>query len=115
MNGLDLFAALGFVSASVFGLLGTNTQAALARSKLLEDANPLVAQAGRLWSPSRWLVKPGHRRARAGLEVRLRADPGAWQRYEVLRRELFAWNALESGVAMALAASVAGTIALLTS
>lgn len=115
MNSFGFYAALSFVAAAAFGLVGTNTQAALARSRLLTDANALVTQSGQLWTPIRWLVKPSRRRTRTRLEAELRRDLQAWPRYEVLCRELFAWNALESGAAMALAASVAGVVALLTS
>jgi len=55
---------------------------------------------------------PRRRRERAQIEAQLREDSERWSKYEVLRRELSAWNALESSVALAAGASI---LALLTS
>jgi len=115
VDTLSFYAPLGFVAAAFFGLLGTNTQARLARARLLNDEHPLVAQAGRLWTPFRWPVRRNHRQERSRLEADLKAEPAIWGRYQTLCEELSAWNALESGVAMALAASIAGAVAVATS
>jgi hypothetical protein len=111
--------------AAIWALLGTNAQAALARGQLLADDDPLIAAAGRAWTPlSRadpliaaaeraWTPlsrvtsrRRSRRRQRAEIEAELRRDSERWLHYEALRRELRAWNALESSVALAAVASV---------
>jgi hypothetical protein len=104
--GLDTYASTSFAIAPVWALTGTNTQARLSRERLLEDPDPRVVKAARLWSPTRWLARPTRRRRRAAAEAEVRSDPVLWRRYERLCQELSAWNALESSVALAFAASV---------
>jgi len=108
---LTLYAAILFLGAAFCALLGTNTQARVARRRLLADSNPLVAAAGQYWTPApRWLARPSHRRARTQVEAALKTDAVEWTRYETLRQELFAWNALESAVALALSASATALV-----
>jgi hypothetical protein len=45
------------------------------------------------------------------LEAEIMNDPQAWQRYQILCRDLFAWNALETSVAIAFVAAMCGGIA----
>ena len=107
-----LFAAI----AAYFGLIGTNAQAALAKQRLLADTNPLIAWAGRLWRPGfRWLARPARRHQRQEMEAKLREDAAEWARYDRLRRELWAWNAVESGVAMAFAGALSALAGVLLS
>jgi len=47
---------------------------------------------------------------RAEVEAELRKDSERWGRYDLLRRELRAWNNLESSVALAAAASALALI-----
>jgi hypothetical protein len=102
-----IFAALWFANAAVLALYGTNVQAALARERLLGDADPLVAAAGRLWRPyPAWMATPAGRRRRSDAEAKVRVDPARGARYDRLRRELSAWNALESSSALAATASI---------
>jgi hypothetical protein len=88
------------------GLGGTNAQAALAKGRLLADDDALITAAGRAWTPLRHLTSRRRRRQRAKIEAELRKDSKRWSRYDVLLRELRAWNMLESSVAFAAAASV---------
>jgi hypothetical protein len=98
------------VIAALFALVGTNTQARLARQILLADKDPLIAEAGGLWTPMprwlSWLSRPSHRRRLAAIENEVRNKQERATRYDRLCAELFAWNALESSVAFALPASV---------
>ncbi|MGH3117927.1 MAG: hypothetical protein ACRDWY_07365 [Actinomycetes bacterium] len=107
---MAIYVAASFAMAAIWALMGTNVQAALSRQRLLEDEDPRVAVAGRLWRPLqfRWLKSAKRRRA---AEVEFRDDPIAWRRYQRLITELFAWNALESSVAIATPAAL---IALVT-
>jgi hypothetical protein len=109
---LSILLTLWLAGAAVFALVGTNTQARLSRERLLADDDPLVAEAGRLWTPyPRWLSRPGRRRRRTAIEVQVRLDPERAKRYDRLRAELVAWNALESSVALAFAASIVAVVA----
>lgn len=102
-----VYAAASFTIAALMALVGTNTQARLARQVLLADDDPLIAEAGRLWTPiPRWLSRRRRRRRIAEIEEALDRHPVRAKRYERLRAELFAWNALESSVALVLPASV---------
>jgi len=105
-----VYAAASFATAALMALVGTNTQARLARQVLLSDEDPLIAEAGRLWTPTprwlSWLSRPSRRLRVAEIEAELARDPDRIKRYERLRAELFAWNALESSVALVLPASV---------
>jgi len=112
-SGIEISAAIMFAGSSLMGLVGTNAQARLAKSRLLSDPNPLVVSAGLLWWPSRWLMPPRLRRRRLAVERELRQDAESWRRYELLCKELFAWNALESAVVVALFASLAALVAVL--
>jgi|AntAceMinimDraft_13_1070369.scaffolds.fasta_scaffold70874_1 hypothetical protein len=106
MNQLTIYITGFFIIAAFFALAGTNTQARISRNRLLQDADPQIAEAGKLWRPIRWLTKPSIRKTRRALELQLKRDSQQWARYKNLCAELFAWNALESGVAMALSASL---------
>jgi hypothetical protein len=99
-----------FLIAALWALEGTNQQAALAKGRLLADDDPLIAAAGREWTPFRLVASRRRRRKRAEIESLLRVDPKRWRRYDVLRRELRAWNMLESSVALAAAASIAALV-----
>jgi hypothetical protein len=39
-------------------------------------------------------------------EAQIKQDPAGWRRYQNLRQELWAWNAVESGVAAGFAAAL---------
>jgi len=110
-----IYATVLLAIAAVLALVGTNGQARLSRERLLADADPLVAEAGRLWRPPpTWLnSRPSRRRRRASVEEQLRRDPERAKRYDRLCAELFAWNALESSVALASVASVIAAVALI--
>ena len=107
---MAVYAVGTLVFAALLALVGTNTQARLARQILLADEDPLIAEAGRLWTPTprwlSWLSRPSRRSRRAAVEEELRKNPERAKRYDRLCAELFAWNALESSVALALPASV---------
>lgn len=106
---MAVYAAATLVFAALLGLIGANTQARLARQVLLTDEDSLIAEAGRLWTPTpRWLrwLSSSRRRRLDAIEEELRKDPERAKRYDRLCAELFAWNALESSVALALPASV---------
>jgi hypothetical protein len=95
-------------------LMGTNAQAAVAKRKLLSDPSPLVVRAGRLYRPGpKWLHRRSVRRARKQAEAQIKQDPAGWRRYENLRQELWAWNAVESGVAAGFAAALAALYAVI--
>ena len=102
---------LMFLIAAIWALEGTNEQAALAKGRLLADDDPLIAAAGREWAPSRLLTSRRRRQRRTEIEALLREDPKRWRRYDVLRRELRAWNMLESSVAIAAATSILALLA----
>jgi hypothetical protein len=109
---MGLYVSIQFAIAAMLALVGTNAQARLSRGRLLADEDPLVAEAGRLWTPGpRWLAAPTYRRRREAVEVRLREDPERAKRYDRLRTELFAWNAIETSVALAAAASLVSIVA----
>jgi hypothetical protein len=97
-----------FLIAAIWALEGTNEQAALTKRQLLADDDPLIAAAGRAWTPLPRLLS-GRRRK---IEAELRKDTERWSRYDELRRQLRAWNMLESSVAVA---AVASLLALLAS
>lgn len=113
--GLYVAGTLAF--AALLALIGTNTQARLARQVLLADDDPLISEAGRLWTPMprrlSLLSRPSHRRRREAAEEKVRQDPDRAGRYNRLEAELFAWNALETSVALAFVASVIAAIAAL--
>jgi hypothetical protein len=109
---MGLYVSVQFAIAALLALAGTNAQARLSRGRLLADEDPLIAEAGRLWTPGpRWLSRPSRRRRGESVEARLRQDPERARRYDRLRTELFAWNALETSVALASAASFVAIIA----
>lgn len=113
---MDLgFIGLVFLAiASIWALMGTNAQARIARDRLLEDPDGAIVLAGRLWRPGpRWLARKGTRQRRAAAEARVREEPERFQKYERLRQELWAWNALESAVAMAFAGSLTAVVGVL--
>jgi hypothetical protein len=103
---MDTLITLWLANAAFFALFGTNTQARLARERLLADTDPLIATAARLWRPVRCLMTPTRRRERAVAEAAIRIDPARSNRYDRLRQELSAWNALESSVALAAVAAL---------
>jgi hypothetical protein len=112
MNRLPAWLVpLWFLIAAIWALEGTNAQAALTRRRLLADDDPLIAAAGRAWTPLRILASRRRRRQRAEIEAELRKDPDRWGRYDLLRRELRAWNMLESSVALASGASIMALLA----
>lgn len=112
MNPWDFNATFYLTGAALLGYLGTNTQAALAKQRLLDDPDPLIAEAGRLWTPVRWFgIGPARRRRRYEVEAELRADDVRWGRYRRLLRELTAWNQVESSIVLALAGSVYAILA----
>lgn len=102
---------LWFLIAAIWALGGTNAQAQLARKQLLADDDPLIADAGRAWTPSRLVAPRRKRRQRAEIEAELRKDPERWARYDELLRQLRAWNLLESSVAFAAGASILALVA----
>jgi hypothetical protein len=103
-----------FLIAAIWALQGTNAQAAMARQRLLTDDDPLIAAAGRAWRPGpRLVAPPSLRRRRVQIEAMLRSDPKRWSKYQTSLRELSAWNALESSVAIAAGASVLALVAAL--
>ena len=109
-----LAATVLFAVAACFALIGTNAQARLSRGRLLADDDPLIAEAGRTWTPGpRWLATPSRRRRHAAAEQKLRQDPERASRYAQLRAELAAWNLLESSAALAAAASFLAVVATL--
>jgi hypothetical protein len=99
--------------AAVWALAGTNSQAALARDRLLADDDSLIVAAGKLWRPVPQLASRRLKRQRAEIEVELRKDSKRWSRYQELRRELWGWNMLESSVAIAAVASIPPLLASL--
>jgi hypothetical protein len=100
-----------FLIAAIWALSGTNAQAAMAREDWYEDDDPLIAEGGRLWLPAPWLAGKRRRKRVAEIEAELRHDADRWKRYRRLKRDLRAWNALESSVALAAAASLGALIA----
>ena len=112
---ITLYVTFCFAGAAFFGLIGTNAQAQLARKHLMEDSDILVATAGSYWRPVRWLVRKPTKSKRDELEAVLRKKPKRWRRYQILCRELFAWNAIETSVAIAFVASVVACIQLVYS
>ena len=112
-SSFQLPISLFLLIAALFALAGTNTQARLAREQLFGDVDPLVAAAGRLWSPGRWLTRRSRRRQRDAAEGELRSDPARWRHYRRLQDDLFAWNALESSVAVAAAGALLALVASL--
>lgn len=111
-HSVDIYVIGTTFAGSIFALMGTNAQASLAKQRLLRDNNPLVQEAARLWTPGRrWLLHRGHQRLQNVFEMHLRErEPAEWTRYLTLTRELWAWNALESGVALLSGAAVAALI-----
>jgi hypothetical protein len=104
------YASGSFVAASVLALVGTNAQARLTKERFLSDPNPLVVEASRLWTPTRWATGRQRRKKRGGVERKIQANAEDWLRYQSICNELFAWNALETSVAIAAVASVVAFI-----
>jgi hypothetical protein len=67
------------------GLMGTNTQAAISRRQILADDDPLIAAAGRAWTPASFLTSRRTTGPLAEIESELRKDAARWQRYDDLR------------------------------
>jgi hypothetical protein len=118
--GKDQSMNLGFIGlmslavASLLALVGTNAQARLAREQLFNDPDEGIARAGRLWRPGpRWLTRKAYREQREAAEAQVRSDPERRKRYEKLRQELWAWNALESAVAIAFSGSLLAVVGAL--
>jgi hypothetical protein len=107
------YVPLMVLIATAWALAGTNAQAALARRQLLANDDPLIAAAGKLWRPYSRLVPRRLQRQRAEIEAELLKDSERWSRYEELERELWAWNMLESSVALAAVASIPPLLASL--
>lgn len=108
---MEIYVAVSLAVAAFWALSGTNAQARLARQRMLGDADPLIATAGRLWYPGpRWLMTPGRRLRREEAEAKLRPDTVRLQHYERLCQELHAWNALESSVALAISAALVAVV-----
>jgi hypothetical protein len=91
--------------AAVWALTGTNAQARMAKEDWAADDDPLIVEGGRLWLTAPWLATKRRRRRVAEIEAELRQDADRWKRYQRLKKELRAWNALESSVALAAGAS----------
>jgi hypothetical protein len=110
---MNVYFSTSLVLAALWALSGTNTQARLSRKRLLTDEDADIAAAARLWKPIRWLRRSSERRSLDVAEQRFRDDPVRWERYVDLCSELRAWNALESSVAIALPAAIAGLLSTL--
>jgi hypothetical protein len=108
---LTLFPALLVVGAAWMGLSGTNAQAALAKQRLINDENPLIARVGVMWRPGPKWIRPRHSKAWTLAEAELMMNSEAWTRYQLLCFELRAWNNIESAVALTLVASGLGVVA----
>lgn len=109
---LGIIALVSLVIASAWALMGTNMQARLSRERLLNDPDDEIVRAGRLWRPApRWLRRKVRRRQLEAIESRLLSGPEAAARYAHLRSELYAWNALESSVALGFFGAVLAVIA----
>ncbi|MEC5185289.1 hypothetical protein RCH12_002765 [Cryobacterium sp. MP_3.1] len=104
---LAIYAAASFTGATFFALVGTNNQARLSKSRLLSDPDALIVQAGGLWLPVKWTASRRNKRVLAAIEAQLKDEPGRWKRYQMLCGEMFAWNALETSVAIAFPAAIA--------
>jgi hypothetical protein len=107
----DLVLTIWFAIAAFWALIGTNTQSTLSREQLREDPDPLIREVAEKWTPVRWRSLPKKSPDRQRLEDRIREDPARWARHHRLRRELGAWNALESSAALALGAAVLAALA----
>lgn len=95
---------------------GTRVQAAMSKGRWLSDTNPLIANAASLWRPGpRWIRSRRVRTARRQAELAIEADAKEWARYQMLSREFFAWNDLESAVAMAFIASLVAFVSAVVS
>src|SRR4051794_17088054 len=103
---MDTVIAFYFLLAALWAVSGADAQARLARARMLADENPAVARLAQLWTPNKLLASSGVRRERKQEEARLREDEPEWQRYESIRQELRAWNALESSIALAAAGAL---------
>jgi hypothetical protein len=110
---LGVIIAFYFAVASIWGLMGTNAQAALARQRLLNDPDEAIARAGQLWRPMMWARRRSVRLRQAAAENAIHSDPDRWQQYQRLCRELWAWNMMESAVAMAFGGSLLAVAAFL--
>ena len=108
----EWYAPLLFLIAAIWALVGTNSQASLAKTEIQEDDDPLIADAGKLWLPAPRLATKARRQRVAVIEAEIRKDATRWIRYKALRQQLWSWNMLESSVALAAVASI---LALLSS
>jgi hypothetical protein len=109
---LGILGLVSLVVAAAWALVGTTAQARVSRERLLSDSDEGIAHAGRLWRPGpRWLYGKARRRELAVIEAELKNDPARAERYARLRTELYAWNALESSVALGACGAVLAVIA----
>lgn len=105
----DVIVPVFVLISAVWALAGTNQQAALSKWRMLDDPDQAVASAARLYRPG-WLHLPPYWSRLRKAEAVIRPHPEAWHRYDMIRRELRAWNLLESAVAIAMLASVLALI-----
>jgi hypothetical protein len=104
---LGVFASLSFLGAAFFALRGTNRQAQMARQDWLADRNPDICAAAQLWAPGpRWIRRKSYREKRRAVEDSIARDSAEWARYRRLSNEFYAWNNLETSVAIAFPAAL---------
>lgn len=108
-----LYPTLLFFFAAIMALAGTNRQARNAKRALLEDSHSSLRAAGLLWKPVPLLAGRTAKKELAQLEADIRKVPDRWRRYDRLKSELRAWNALETSVALALPASFIAVVQIL--
>lgn len=102
-----LFGTLSIVIAAALGMRGTSIQGSLARAKWSLNPNQNIVNAARIWAPGpKWIRRREHRNAWKNLESQLKLSPVEWAEYELLRREFYSWNLLETAVVIAFIGAV---------
>jgi len=104
-------AALLLAMAAWLALRGTNKQAGLARARWARDPDIRVAQAVTTWRPGpQWIWGSTRRANWQRIQADLHADPTVYARFTDLVGDLWAWNNLESAVALAFVGSILGAV-----
>lgn len=102
----DVFVPTLFFLSAFGALFGTNQQANLSRWRMLNDPDDAVASAARLYRAGWSFLFPRYKARIRAAEAAIPANSEAWHRYDIIRRELRAWNSIETSVAVAAVASL---------
>ncbi|SRR6266496_247537 len=104
-----MVAAIWFLTAAVWAVIGTRRQVELSYTRLWRQERTAAETYTTIneWTSEvpRWRLCR-RRRLRREIESIIRDDVELWQRYREIQNELSAWNLLESAAALVVGASL---------